>query len=148
MKTFFTELFQYNQFANKLVFTALAENPEKESGNSIKFLSHIINVHQIWNDRIQPRFSPAGAWEMHAIQDLYDMDTRNHRGSMQILDDLDLDQIIQYANTKGKIYQHTVGDLLFQIINHSTYHRGQIALECRQNGIEPVLTDYISFKWS
>jgi uncharacterized damage-inducible protein DinB len=28
---------------------------------------------------------------------------------------------------------------------HGTYHRGQIAMQLRQQGLEPVNTDYIMF---
>ncbi|QLH28398.1 MAG: hypothetical protein HWD63_02710 [Candidatus Parvibacillus calidus] len=37
-------------------------------------------------------------------------------------------------------------DIIFHIINHSTYHRGQIAMEFRQSGLEPLNTDYIFYK--
>jgi uncharacterized damage-inducible protein DinB len=148
MKTFFKELFQYNQYANQAILASLVINREKGSGNSIKFLNHIINVHQIWNSRIQPGSAPPGAWGINPIDNLYEMDNRNLEGSMQILDDFELERVIRYANTKGRIYHHMARDLLFHIINHSTYHRGQIAIELRQNGIEPVSTDYIFYKWN
>jgi uncharacterized damage-inducible protein DinB len=147
MKTFFKELFQYNQHANQIILASLLLNREKGAGSSIKFFNHIINVHQIWNGRIQPAGAPPGAWEINSIDDLFEMDNRNLVASLQILDDFELERVIRYANSKGQIYHHMARDLLFHIINHSTYHRGQIAIEFRQNGIEPVSTDYIFYKW-
>lgn len=43
-------------------------------------------------------------------------------------------------------FTNTIGDILFHIVNHSTYHRGQIASDFRESDIEPLNTDYIMFK--
>ena len=36
--------------------------------------------------------------------------------------------------------------MLFHFVNHSTYHRGQIASNLKEHGIEPLVTDYIFYK--
>src|SRR6266513_2629169 len=77
MKTFFKELFQYNNHFNQEVISVLNETPERASGNCIKLLSHILNVHQIWNCKIQPDQLPYEAWEIHQIQDFYEIDRKN-----------------------------------------------------------------------
>lgn len=41
--------------------------------------------------------------------------------------------------------RYTLGELIQHAINHSTYHRGQIALLLRQLGYEPPWTDYHDF---
>ena len=74
------------------------------------------------------------------------MDRTNHEQSLQILDNVDLDKMIHYNNTKGEASVNSVRDILFHVINHSTYHRGQIATEFRQNGLDPLVTDYIYYK--
>ncbi len=146
MKTFFKELFQYNNHFNQEVISVLTENPEKASEKCIKLLSHILNVQQIWNCKIRPDQLPYGTWEIHQIQNFYEIDRKNFEHSTLILDKFDLNQIIQHSNSKGQIFNNSVRDILFQIINHSTYHRGQIATEFRQSGLEPLLTDYIYYK--
>jgi uncharacterized damage-inducible protein DinB len=75
-------------------------------------------------------------------------DKRNFESSIFILDSFELAQTIQYSNSKGQPFKNSAGDILFQVINHSTYHRGQIATEFRQSGLEPLLTDYIYYKWT
>ena len=125
----------------------MTANPEKASEKCIKLLSHIVNVHQIWNYRIQPGELPYEAWEIHQIQDLYEIDRKNFELSTLLLEKFELSQTFQYSNSKGQLFNNNVRDILFQVINHSTYHRGQIAIEFRQNGLEPLLTDYIYYKW-
>ncbi len=146
MKNFFTELFQYNNHSNQEIIAVLAENPNRAPEKCIKILSHILNAHQIWNYRIQPGQRPHGSWEILQIQDLSETDKKNFEHSVLILDKFQLTQPIQYSNNKGQIFNHSVRDILFQVINHSTYHRGQIATEFRQGGLEPLLTDYIYYK--
>jgi uncharacterized damage-inducible protein DinB len=90
--------------------------------------------------------SPYGTWEIHQIPDFYEIDRKNFEHSILILDKFELNQTIQYSNRKGQIFNNSARDILFQVINHSTYHRGQIATEFRQSGLEPLLTDYIYYK--
>ena len=67
---------------------------------------------------------------------------------MRILDTIELSQPVQYVTGKGQTFSNSLHEILFQVINHSTYHRGQIATEFRQSGLEPLLTDYIFYKMS
>jgi uncharacterized damage-inducible protein DinB len=146
MKTFFKELFEYNSHFNQEVISVLTKNPDRASENCMKLLSHILNVHQIWNCKLHPGEHPYGAWDIHQIQDSFEMDRKNFEHSILILERFELSQPIQYLNSKGQILNNSVRDILFQIINHSTYHRGQIATGFRQIGLEPLLTDYIYYK--
>ena len=146
MKTFFKELFHYDNHFNQEIISVLTENPDRASEKCIKLLSHILNVHQIWNCKFQPGQLPYGRWEIHQIKDSREIDRKNFEQSIFILDKFELNQTIQYSNSKGQIFNNSVRDILFQVINHSTYHRGQIATEFRQSGLEPLLTDYIYYK--
>jgi uncharacterized damage-inducible protein DinB len=44
------------------------------------------------------------------------------------------------------LFTNTIKDILFHIINHSTNHRGQIAVDFRNNGLEPLVLDYVFYK--
>jgi uncharacterized damage-inducible protein DinB len=125
MKTFFKELFEYNSHFNLEIISVLTKNPDGASENCIKLLSHILNVHQIWNCKFQPRQLPYGAWDIHQIQNSFEIDRKNFGHSSLILDKFELSHPVQYLNSKGQIFNNSVRDILFQIINHSTYHRGQ-----------------------
>jgi uncharacterized damage-inducible protein DinB len=146
MKAFFKELFQYNHHYNQALITVLSENPKHASEKSIKLLSHTLNAHRIWNNRIEPGQTSYERWEVHQIQDAREIDKENFEHSMRILDTFELSQPIQYTTTTGQIFNNSLHEILFQVINHSTYHRGQIATEFRQSGLEPLLTDYIFYK--
>ena len=143
---FFKELFEYSHHFNQQLAAVFEEQAQMTSENSVKLFNHILNAHQVWNRRIVQDQNSFGVWEMHNIQDLKDIDQANYAGSIHILDQFDLNRLMKYSNSKGQVFTNSVRDILFHIINHSTYHRGQIAAEFRQNGIVPLLTDYIFYK--
>jgi len=55
----------------------------------------------------------------------------------------DLDEKVEYRNSKGELWSSRVQDVLLHVLLHSAYHRGQIALEMRAAGVEPAYTDFI-----
>lgn len=145
MTTFFKELFEYNHHSNQKLINKLLENSDKTSEKSLHLQNHIINAHQIWNSRILTEI-PFGVFEIHPTNELQELDNKNFQRTLEILKTKDLLEIINYKNTKGQTFSNSVKDILFHIINHSTYHRAQIATECKQQGIEPLITDYIFYK--
>jgi uncharacterized damage-inducible protein DinB len=146
MKQFFKELFEYSHCFNQQLADVFKENPDKSSEKALKLYNHILNAHQIWNNRILPEQPAFSVWELHAVQDLKSIDKTNYRHTLQILDKRDLSDIINYANSKGQTFNNSIRDILFHVINHSTYHRGQIATEFKQNGLDPLVTDFIIYK--
>jgi uncharacterized damage-inducible protein DinB len=146
MKSFFRELFEYNHTFNQKLIDAFNDNPDKTSEKSAKLINHLLNAHQIWNNRIESKQKTFEVWELHAIPYLKSIDKTNYENTLQILDKFNLHETINYANSKGQTFNNSVRDILFHVINHSTYHRGQIAAEFRQNGLNPLITDYIFYK--
>jgi uncharacterized damage-inducible protein DinB len=146
MKPFFKELFEYNYSFNQKNLHLSFENQEKISKRLIKLNSHLVNVHGIWNNKIVPSTRTYTRWDIYALEDLIEIDHENYNNSSSIIDKFDLESQIQYSLSSGKSFSNSVQDILFQIINHSTYHRGQIATEFRQCNMEPLLTDWIFYK--
>ncbi len=146
MKKFFKGLFEYSHYYNQQLPTVFANNPESIPEKAIGLYNHILNAHQIWNNRIHPRQTTFGVWQQHPSRDWAAIDNANLEHSLIITDTFHPDDSIAYTNTRGETFSNTVRDILFHIINHSTYHRAQIAMLCRQHGITPLTTDYISYK--
>ncbi len=87
-----------------------------------------------------------GVWDLRPVNTWEETDVRNHANTSSILEHVDLSAVLSYTNSSGRPFTNRVSDILFHIVNHSTYHRGQIALLLRQQGLEPVPTDYIFYK--
>lgn len=146
MKPFFKELFEYNFNFNQKILSTSIENQGKISERLIKLHGHVVNVHGIWNNKIVQSTRNYQRWEIYSLNELVEVDRENYNTSVTIIEEFDMDSQIQYSLSSGKSCNNTVRDILFQIINHSTYHRGQIATEFRQCSIEPLLTDWIFYK--
>ncbi|HLV62152.1 DinB family protein [Galbibacter sp.] len=146
MKRFFKELFEYNHHFNQMLSDIFIENPDKTSQKAVNLFNHILNAHQIWNNRIHHEQASFGVWELHDNQDIKNIDRINYEQSLRILEKFVLDDSIGYSNTKGHTFNNRIQDIYFHIINHSTYHRGQITTEFRLKGLDPLNTDYIFYK--
>lgn len=146
MVDFFKTLFDYNQLCNRKLAEAIIDNQSAVSENVVKLYSHILDAHQIWNNRIDPQEKTFSVWQIHPITDFSRLDQVNHMHSNAILEVCDLDAVLNYRNSKGQAFTSSTRDILFHIINHSTYHRAQIATAFRQDGLEPLMTDYIFYR--
>lgn len=146
MKTFFKELFQYSFVSNQKIIDLFNRDTGLKNSTAHRLLSHILAAHHIWNSRILAKKPHYEVWPTISVMDCAAIDKDNIQTSLKILDEFDLKQIIFYQNSKAQEFNNSVQDILFHVINHSTYHRGQIAKEFRNMGIEPENTDYIFYK--
>jgi uncharacterized damage-inducible protein DinB len=46
-----------------------------------------------------------------------------------------LQTVIEYKNTSGKAFSNTVEEIIYHVVNHGTFHRGQIVTMLRANGV-------------
>lgn len=145
MKDHFKDLLEYNLYFNQLLIQNFLENNSVWSEKGKNLLNHILNAHQIWNARIlnQDTF---GVWQINPDEKLLENNQSNFENSFKILSERNLDEIIVYRNSKGDEFQNSIREIFFHFINHSTYHRGQIAMLIKQAGLEPINTDYIFYK--
>jgi hypothetical protein len=145
MKVQFIDLLEYNSHYNQLLIKIYLENKDSFNEKMISLLNHILNAHQIWNSRILFEQS-FGVWQINPDEMLLEINESNFENSIEILNERNLDEIIIYRNSKGDEFQNSIQEIFFHFINHSTYHRGQIAMLMKQAGLEPINTDYIFYK--
>ena len=151
-------LFGFNAWANHRVLTACAAltpaqftQPAPSSFPTIRdTLHHIMGVEWLYIERLAGRFpkellpgekfdtlaSIAGRWE--AIK----------KGLEHYVRDSDFgdpERIIEYHNMQGKPFRYPLRVLLQHVVNHSTYHRGQVATQLREIGAKPLSTDLLRY---
>ncbi|MEY5047651.1 MAG: hypothetical protein RLZZ175_1010 [Bacteroidota bacterium] len=141
---FFIQLFEYNHHCNQQLFNKLTENKAHLSEKLILLFNHTINAHQIWNSRIIGE-QTFGVYQINEFESLSLIDENNFNISLQILQNYNLDTVFEYKTSKGDEFINSVKEILFHVINHSTYHRAQIASECKLIGIDPLASDYILY---
>lgn len=145
MKEEFENLFEYSNHYNQLLISLISENHQNVSEKVVKLMNHIINAHQIWNARItnEKQFD---VWQINNWDQNSTIDNDNYNKTLKIISGCNLNDPIEYKKSKGTIFTNKIKDILFHVVNHSTYHRAQIATELKNCGIEPINTDYIFYK--
>lgn len=146
MKEFLQQLFDYNYQSNKQLMKFCSELdaiPEKTE----LLYSHILNAHHLWNCRIEGVSPKFGVWDRHELGNWEEIHEDNQRYTFSVLSGLEnFSKLVSYESTEGNSYTNTVQDILYHIVNHSTHHRAQIAVDLRNEGITPLELDYIKFR--
>lgn len=149
MQAYFEDLYNYHHWANGLVIKVVEEVPVLSS-SVVTLLSHTMNAHFIWLDRIEQRSPTYAVWQEHKVAMLVPLSERAHRRAMTLLRSgkyqTDFSDVVHYRDSKGRAFQNSVRDILTHVANHTTHHRAQIAVLLRQQDIAPPATDYIFYK--
>jgi uncharacterized damage-inducible protein DinB len=143
MKSHFLHLFEYDYWANQQVWQSMVKkslsNPKIEN-----LFSHLLSAQGIWLNRCIEVSEILPLWDTQS--DLKNFIITNHKAwiaFLEKLEDSDFEKIITYFTTSGVAFQTKLKDILTHLINHGTYHRGQIVqLLKNEREILPV-SDYI-----
>lgn len=142
---FFREKFEYDLQANLSwcnLFSQIEENiPDYVS----KSMSHIINVHHIWNARLLNLPAESESWDL--LPSLYwgQLHQDNFRKTMCFLEYHDTFENVNFYDSEGVPMEKKAIDILYHALNHSNYHRAQISKACRDIGLPVISTNFIHF---
>lgn len=145
MESTLNRLLKYHIWAMDRLFNQLEALPLIPPA-ALKLLQHIVNAESIWMSRVAGEKQVVGVWETLPLHECRSL----HQSSVQKLQTVlnnnqDLEQVISYVNTSGDAFSDPMHDIIVHVLNHSTYHRAQIAKEMRMHNIDPINTDYITY---
>ena len=154
----FKTLFEFNSWANARTLQAVDSLSEellyidlKNSFGSIHgTLVHLCGAEDIWLQRMNG--ADPGVFMKKDIFPTYasvktkwnDVNTGWEK-YISNLTELELAKTLTFHNLKGEKVTQIVWQSLQHVVNHSTYHRGQITTMIRQSGVTPIGTDLIAF---
>lgn len=146
MQSFLLDKFQYTFDKNQEMIAYLLKH-ENQLNDSIKVLiSHTINAHEIWITRILKIPTHFSVWQLHEYNEMIEIDKDNFELTKRILVEKDLNEKIEYVTSTGESYSNILNELLFHVVNHSSYHRAQINTELKRIDLKPLITDYVFYK--
>jgi uncharacterized damage-inducible protein DinB len=143
----FEQLLRYNIWANDALFKVFDGYGERMPASCLRLLCHIENAQIIWLSRMDPEVKSVGVWDEHDLETCRRMQELTATGFKAVLEKRgdNLYGAVEYTNSRGMAFANTVFDMLLQVFTQGGYHRGQIAMEMRRAGLEPINTDYIVF---
>jgi len=148
MIPFFIDKFEYNHKSNQLLISGIEKTPASYKERVQRLIGHTLNAQNIWNHRILGSPPTQLVWDTFGIERLSMLNEENHQQSIEIVRSHDLNDVIDYTSSTGEVFRSTISEILFHIINHSTYHRGQLMTTLKQNSVVPIPTDYIFYNRS
>jgi len=154
----FRLLYDYNSWANLRTLDSCAALSEEQFTRDLKSsfasvrdtLVHIAFAEWIWLERWHGR-APAAFPNAADYPDLESVRRRFSELDRNLVDYTasltgdDLQRVVSFKRISGEALAQPLADLLHQVANHGTYHRGQIATMLRQLGAKPVSTDLLIF---
>jgi uncharacterized damage-inducible protein DinB len=150
------ELFDHNYWARDRQLKACAAlmteqflRPLGSSFSSVRdTLAHLLAVEWLWLERwrgASPKTLLA-AGEFPTLAALCDRWLEVERQMRQYLSELPddaLEQVVSYTNTRGVTWTYPRWRMLVHLLEHQTYHRGQVTTLLRQLGFEPPKVDFL-----
>lgn len=152
------EMLLYMLWADRLMLKAVREvSPEDLTrdagisfGSLLGTMVHMLGSQRLWLSR----FSGGPVERRPELADFPDLPAWIHgweetaAGIEAFLASLTEEQVaaeITWVDTEGPIYTRPLWQPVIHMVNHNTYHRGQVVSLMRQLGYEPPKTDMIRF---
>lgn len=151
-------LFDYNVWANHKLMRAVATLPvddykrdlQSSHGGVRGTLVHSLSAEWVWLERwkgVSPtRHIDEGEFpDIVALRDRWAV-IEEHRASwLASLKPDAMAQALAYRGFDGREFTAPLWQLVQHVVNHSTYHRGQVVTLLRQLGAKGVSTDLVAW---
>jgi uncharacterized damage-inducible protein DinB len=154
----FRRLYDYNSWANHRTLDACAALSEeqftRDLGSSFRSvrdtLAHVCGVEWLWLERWHGRshnaLPPVSEFPNFAgLRRRWDEVEQNLVDYVASLTPEEIQRAIRHKTTQGVQQEAPLWQMLQHLVNHGTYHRGQVATMLRQLGAKPISTDMVFF---
>jgi uncharacterized damage-inducible protein DinB len=150
-------LHAYNAWATNRIFNIIQELPPEQYMKDMKSshggihgtLVHMVGAEKVWVERFNANPQPflkaeeiLNAAALYTIWEKVGYETAKWLGLMT---DKRLNETFTMKTLKGDTFTHIFWQAFQHLVNHSTYHRGQIVTMLRQFDVKPPSTDLIQF---
>lgn len=149
------QLYNYHCWANGRMMDHLLTMPNEVFHKEIdlgfksiaEVIGHLASADEVWLNRLRGvstlSFVPkpfADAIEASGFLTELELQFRDFLATIK-----DSESVIHYKNTAGQQFHNTIFEILQHVVNHGTYHRGNMTTMLRALGYKGIQTDYIAF---
>ncbi len=149
---------EYNRWANARMLDAASKLTSEQFTTDLKSshrsvrdtLAHILAAEWIWLERWngtspQALLNPVEFPTVDSLQTRWSDLESDFQSFISGLNDESLEKVIAYTNTRGEVWKYTLGQMIQHVMNHSSYHRGQVTTMLRQLEAEVIPVDLLVF---
>jgi uncharacterized damage-inducible protein DinB len=147
-------LFAYNRWANERALASVVQVSKGDLfrelpssfGSIHATLTHSIGAELVYLQRragVSPHAlpSPKECPDLASLREFWQTIVRDQAQFLAGLREERLPEPITYINFQGEPFTYSLSDQILQMVNHSTYHRGQVTIMQRLVGATPVQSD-------
>jgi len=152
-----TQLVAFNQWADARFFEAMSQLSAEQYGRDLHSshggihgtLAHIVGVEKGWLRRWQrqPETAAPSLSQMHSLAELrayWERVCAEMNLFLAALDDRKLQETLETTTLMGT-FTAPYWQMIQHVVDHSSYHRGQIVTMLRQLGVTPPSTGLMRF---
>lgn len=160
------QMYEYHVWANQTMINRLKELPDEVYTNEIlsvfssvsKVITHIYIVDTSWLNILCGKSMREAMVEANWLKEqteaksvremelLYAELAERYRTVLNTLNNME--ETITIDNPYAGVRDTSYSEIVLQIVNHATYHRGNITAMLRQMGHASVMTEYALFWYS
>ncbi len=133
----FVKLFLYKQWSDQRLFKAIAQINQEKYLDDYNFakqqFNHMLIVEELFRSRLENKkalHTQTNTEVLPAFDELQQRIEHSHAWWIEFVENIQSDQIaeiIHFQFIDKKTGSLSIEEILFHIINHGTYHRGNIA---------------------
>lgn len=148
-------LVEYQRWANQQTADQLTvltnEMLEKEFGGSFPSMRltvlHLLQADYRWLHRLKgtPSIEVPAVWQTTDTKTLLTTWLTVQDQLVEQVKTFQTNEPIHFTTAKGDRYELPLREVITHVVNHATYHRGQLVTMLRMAGVKPVSTDYFLF---
>ena len=158
MKELLLNYARYNLWANQRVCDFLGEVEEEKLNREIvssftslrKTIFHAYGAQALWLKRLEgesPSVFPS--YETKSSSETLQLLIETSQQIISYVESLSEEQLMEmlmYKNIAGESFTSCIRDIIQHVVNHATFHRGQVITMLRQVGYTKLFpTDYVAF---
>ncbi|MEN9570588.1 MAG: hypothetical protein RL172_1819 [Bacteroidota bacterium] len=150
MKHHFIKQFEFEHWSNGTILTALRSINEPDA-KALRLFSHLLSSHSMWLSRVNYTGFTCTLFQERTLDECQQLMNENLAGWKIYLADKTNEQLAQsieflpawQTNPVKSIIR--IDDAIVHLINHSSYHRGQIISRIKGAVAELPLSTYIIY---
>ncbi|MFF2498754.1 DinB family protein [Peribacillus sp. NPDC058075] len=157
------KMYDYHVWANQQVFQNLKQLPDGVYGDTIKsvfpsikeVLVHLYATDITWLEvmkgcsiqdtfkKVEQRRKEVDGVSLNELESCYDELAKEYDNFLT--SQPDLERTIVTEHPKMGVCEFVLADLIHHVVNHGTYHRGNISAMLHQQGERGAPTDYVFY---